>query len=189
MTSAPADSIIYVCAGTYNESVTVNEPLALDGAEFGVSAVGRTGEPETVVSGTGGIKFTAGASGDAVSGFTINGYTGGVGAIQAANVGSGWTFSDNIVDASEGGIYFNTNDVASPAATTISDNAFSQSTPLPRAEAVTRARPFSSGARPETTSRSPATTSPTFLAPVPPSTPRDLVQVPTTTAATTPPRR
>ena len=101
--AASSDSIIYVCAGTYDESVTINKPLALDGAEFGVDAVGRSGEPETVIDGAGGVTYTSGATTGTVSGFTINGYTGGVGEIQAANVGSAWTFTDNIMDVSNGG--------------------------------------------------------------------------------------
>ena len=38
MTAAPSNSTIYVCAGTYDESVTITEPLTLDGAEYGVAA-------------------------------------------------------------------------------------------------------------------------------------------------------
>ncbi len=125
--ASPGNSI-YVCAGTYSGAVSIGTSVVLDGAEYGVNAVGRTGEPETVIDATGGITFTSGGSGSTVSGFSLSGYTGSTGEINAANVGSGWTFSDNIIDTSKGGIYFNTNDVASPAATTISDNEFTQAT-------------------------------------------------------------
>ncbi len=127
--AASSGNSIYVCAGTYSGAVSISTgDLTLDGAEYGVNAVGRTGEPEAVIDGTGGVTFASGGTGATISGFSLNGYTGSTGEINAANVGSGWTFSDNIIDTSKGGIYFNTDDVASPAPTTISDNEFTQAT-------------------------------------------------------------
>jgi nitrous oxidase accessory protein NosD len=125
--SANPGATIYVCAGTYNESLTINEPLTLLGAQYGVDARTRSAEPETIIDGSGGIQYTSGATTGTVSGFTLNGYTGSVGEIQAANVGSAWTFTDNLMDVSNGGIYFNTDGVVNPAATTIADNKFTQS--------------------------------------------------------------
>ena len=129
--AATSDATIYVCAGTYDESnvaISIDEPLTIEGAQFGVNAVGRSGQPETVIDDTAGIVYGAGATTGTLSGFTLNGYTGSVGEIDAANVGSAWTFTDNIIDVSNGGIYFNTDDAPSPGATTISDNEFTQST-------------------------------------------------------------
>ena len=79
----------------------------------------------------------------------MNSYTGGVGEIRAASVGSGWTFTDNIIDASQGGIYFNTNDVATPSATTISDTRSPRPPRTLRAAAGTTDRRFCCGARRE----------------------------------------
>jgi hypothetical protein len=127
--AATTGDTIYVCDGTYSDPVTINEPLTLDGAEYGVSGVGRTGAPETVIDAPGGVTYSAGATTGTLSGFTLNSYTGGVGEISAAGVGSAWTFTDNIVDVSNGGIYFNTDNVSGPGPTTISDNEFTQTVP------------------------------------------------------------
>jgi parallel beta-helix repeat protein len=127
ISAASPGATIYVCAGTYSQSVSINKPLTLLGAQYGVDGVGRSGQPETVIDTTGGISYAPGATTGTVSGFTLNGYTGTVGEIQAANVGSAWTFTDNIMDVSNGGIYFNTDSVATPGATTIADNEFTQS--------------------------------------------------------------
>ena len=132
--AASSSETIYVCAGTYDENPTISLPLTLDGAEYGVDGVGRTGNPETVIDSTGGITYATGATTGTVSGFDLSGYTGtGPGEIQAdpglAGVGSGWTFTDNIIDVSNGGIGLNTDNVNDPAPTTIADNEFTQSTP------------------------------------------------------------
>ena len=127
--AASSGATIYVCPGTYNESLTINKPLILDGAQYGVDARNRSVPDESVIDGSGGITYTAGATSGTTSGFTLNGYTGGVGEIRASNVGSGWTFTDNIMDVSNGGIYVNTDGVANPATSTIADNRFVQSTP------------------------------------------------------------
>lgn len=126
--NAPAGSTIYVCEGTYNESVQINQPLVLDGAQFKADAGSRKG-PETVIDGAGGITYGSGATTGTLSGFTLNGYTGAVGEIQAVNVGSGWTFANDIIDVSNGGIYFNTAGQANPPATMIAHDLFMQSVP------------------------------------------------------------
>ena len=65
---------IYVCAGTYDEEVTITDTgLTLLGAEFGVDPVSRTG-PETVVEAANG-PFQIEADLDEIDGFTIQGAT------------------------------------------------------------------------------------------------------------------
>lgn len=131
--AAPGDTI-YVCAGTYDENVTIGIPLTLDGAEYGVDAVGRSGEPETNIDSSGGITYASGATSGTVSGFDLSGYTGsGPGEIQAdpnlqESPGTSWTFTDNIIDTSQGGIGLNT-DGATNTTSTIADNEFTQATP------------------------------------------------------------
>jgi len=120
--------VIYVCAGTYNESLSISEPLDLDGAQFGRDARGRV-TAETVIDGAGGITYTTGATTGTINGFTLNGYTGSVAEIVASNVGSGWTFNNNIIDVSNGGIYVNTAGVSDPSPTKIQTNSFVQSVP------------------------------------------------------------
>ena len=123
---------MYVCAGTYNESVTIDEPIILYGAQYLTSAVTRyasaTPPPETIIDGSGGVTYATGATTGTLSGFTLNSSTTYY-EISAANVGSGWTFENNIIDASNGGIYLNTDGVADPSPSTISQNEFIQSTP------------------------------------------------------------
>lgn len=126
ISSASSGSTIYVCAGTYPESLSIDQPLTLDGAEFGADAVGRSNEPETTIVGAGGISFGTGATTGTVDGFSLSGYSGSAGEIQATGVGSAWTFDDNIMDVSNGGIEFNTDQAANPGATTIADNEFTQ---------------------------------------------------------------
>ena len=132
--AATSGQTVYVCAGTYDENVTISIPLSLDGAEYGIDAVGRSAAPETNIDSAGGITYATGATSGTVSGFDLTGYTGsGAGEIQAnpglQGVGSNWTFTDDIVDASHGGIGLNTDGITNPAATTISDDEFTQATP------------------------------------------------------------
>jgi parallel beta-helix repeat protein len=124
---AASGSTIYVCAGTYSQNLSIDEPLTLDGAEFGADAVGRSGEPETMIDGPGGISFGGGATTGTVDGFSLTGYSGNAGEIQATGVGSAWTFDDNIMDVSDGGIDFNTDSLSNPGPTNIADNQFTQS--------------------------------------------------------------
>jgi hypothetical protein len=129
ITAASPAATLYVCAGTYPESLTIDKPLTLLGAQYGIDGRTRSAASETTITGTGGIKYTAGATTGTISGFTLNGYSGGTGEIVASNVGSGWTFTDNIIDVSNGGIYVNTDGIVNPSPSSIADNAFVQATP------------------------------------------------------------
>ena len=127
--AASSGATIYVCAGTYHESLTIDKPLTLDGAQYGIDARNRITPHEAVIDGSAGIVYGSGATTGTLRGFTLSGYSGGVGEIDASNVGSGWTFTDDIMDVSNGGIYVNTDGIANPATSTIADNNFIQSTP------------------------------------------------------------
>ena len=128
VSAATSGTTIYVCAGTYNENVSIAKPLTLDGAQYLTNAVGRSGAPESVISGSNGVTYVTGATSGSLNGFTLNSST-TYSEIYAANVGSGWTFTNNIIDASLGAIYMNTNGLLNPAPTTISGNEFVQSVP------------------------------------------------------------
>jgi len=67
--AASSGATIYVCAGTYTENVTIDEPLTLDGAEFGQGVQTRAGG-ESVVS-----SVSIGTSNVSVDGFSFNGRT------------------------------------------------------------------------------------------------------------------
>jgi len=127
--AAPMGATIYVCAGTYNESPTINKPLTLDGAQYDVDATDRGGSTETVIDGSGGITYTAGATSGTVNGFTLQGYTGTAGEIDATGVGADWRWVDDIVDVSNGGIYFNTGGIADPVISVINRDLFVQASP------------------------------------------------------------
>ena len=125
VSAAAQDSTIYVCDGTYSETVSISQPVVLDGAQFGRDARSRSG-PETLV--TGGINYASGASTGTVNGFSLN--DGGAGLeITAWNAGSGWTFTNNIIDVSNGGISFDTAGQTNPPESTIARNQFVQATP------------------------------------------------------------
>ena len=128
VSAVASGSTIYVCAGTYTESVSISQPVVLDGAQFGHDARARSGA-ETIIDGSGGITYAAGATTGTINGFTLNGYAGGIAEIVASNVGAGWKFIDNIIDVSNGGIYLNTDGQTNPPPTTISQNRFVQGTP------------------------------------------------------------
>jgi large repetitive protein len=119
---------VHVGAGTYNESLTIDKPVALDGAQSGVDARTRSGA-ESVITGSGGVVYTAGATTGTIDGFTLQGYTGSTSEIKASDVGSGWDFSNDIIDVSYGGIYLNSDGASNPATTTISHDSFVQAIP------------------------------------------------------------
>lgn len=124
-----AGATIYVCEGTYNESLTINKPINLDGAQYDVNAGTRDGSAETVINGSAGITYTTGATSGSINGFTLTGYEGSVAAIDADGVGSGWQFLNDFIDVSDGGIFLNTAAVADPAPSSISGDVFLQQAP------------------------------------------------------------
>jgi hypothetical protein len=101
---------IDVCAGTYTETVTVNKFLTLRGAQAGVDARTRTGQPESILNSPGGA-FSVTASNVTIDGFTVqegsaaplaNGIT------LAANR-SGHHILNNIIRDNTFGLYLNSN--------------------------------------------------------------------------------
>jgi len=72
--SASDGDTIYVHAGTYNENVIVNKSLTLNGAQHGVTAVGRTGA-ESIINATNDQVYVVEITADniTIDGFTITG--------------------------------------------------------------------------------------------------------------------
>ncbi len=87
--AASSGATIYVCAGTYTENVTIDEPLTLDGAEFGQGVQTRAGG-ESVVS-----SVSIGTSNVSVDGFSFNGRTSQV-SVNSPTTLSGLVIQNNI---------------------------------------------------------------------------------------------
>ncbi|HEV2800698.1 MAG TPA: thrombospondin type 3 repeat-containing protein [Pyrinomonadaceae bacterium] len=99
---------IDVCAGTYTETVTINKFLNLRGAQAGVDARMRVGQPEAIVNGPGGA-FSVTASNVTIDGFTVqDGTTAPLanGITLAANR-SGHRILNNIIRNNTFGLYLN----------------------------------------------------------------------------------
>ena len=109
--ASPGDTII-VYAGTYNEDVSCNKTLTIEGAQAGVCAVGGRSGDESIIVGS--IRVIAPATDVTIDGFTITGTTGGAmqgvcvrtesanatlvnNIINAGGVAGGYTFS-GIID-------------------------------------------------------------------------------------------
>lgn len=127
--AASAGATIYVCAGTYAESLTIGKAITLLGAQYDVDARTRDGTYETVLNGSGGITYTNGATSGSLNGFTVTGYQGSTAAIVATGTGAGWSFVDDVVDVSNGGIELNTAGAVNPAASDVRGDLFEQAQP------------------------------------------------------------
>ncbi len=108
--AAAANDTIKVCAGTYNETVTVNKAgLILLGAKSGKDARSRAQTGESIV--TGGpakdLGFNLLANNVTVNGFTVKGVINGPG-IRTDSGSSGHKLLNNIIQGNVFGIYANT---------------------------------------------------------------------------------
>jgi hypothetical protein len=142
LSAATSAETIYVCSGTYADAlppISVSG-ITLEGANYPTPAYSttshtvRVADPETILDpSSGGISYTAGASpltGETISGFTLPGTDAGASpVIDASAAGSGFTIQNNIIDVSNNGIAITSDGVATPAPSSISGNAFIQSTP------------------------------------------------------------
>jgi len=113
ITAATAGDTIYVCPGTYPESVKVTKKLTLLGAQHGVTATsGRTDTTqETIITAPFGggddIDYVGNVNGT-VDGFTLTGNGNTVPGrnigIFASQAGSSYTFANNVVTGTTQGI-------------------------------------------------------------------------------------
>ena len=131
--AAAANAKIYVCAGTYNEHVTIGEPLTILGAQQGVAVgAGDTSarsDPADEATLDGTVTYQSGATTGTLSGLTLVGTTSNTPVVEAHSVGSAWQFTDDIVDVSNGGFQFDTDGQSSPAHANVSEDRFVQATP------------------------------------------------------------
>jgi nitrous oxidase accessory protein NosD len=131
-TATPGDTI-YVCAGTYTENLTISKPLTILGAEHDVTV--GAGDTSTRTDATdesilkGDVSYRTGATTGTLSGFTLIGTATDVPVVQAKQVGSGWRFTDDIVDVSNGGFQFDTDNQEAPPYSAVADDRFVQATP------------------------------------------------------------
>jgi parallel beta-helix repeat protein len=102
--AAALGDTINVAAGNYNETVTVNKSLIINGAQAGVDARARLGS-ESVMTAAGGGFFIV-ANNVTIDGFTIQNTTGGLAAgIVVAGGVSGSKILNNIIQNNVFGIY------------------------------------------------------------------------------------
>ncbi|MBA2495337.1 MAG: right-handed parallel beta-helix repeat-containing protein, partial [Acidobacteria bacterium] len=122
--AAIAGDTIQVCAGTYNEFVTVDKTLTILGAQNGVDARTRTDAigTESVVNSTGSPGFDVGfyvrANGVVINGFIVQDGTTG---IFTEDTFSGYQILNNIIQNNTIGLYLNNNGAQQ---TIVRNNAF-----------------------------------------------------------------
>jgi hypothetical protein len=139
VTAASAGDIIFVGAGTYNESVMVDKQLTFLGAQAGRDARGRpVGPAESGVNATGLGSLNAGflvtATGVVIDGFTIQGATdfasngGGIDLKGGASPASGARILNNIIQNNSVGLYLNFEGFAPTTNVVIQRNQFKNNT-------------------------------------------------------------
>ena len=115
ITAAAPGDVIFICAGTYTEQLTINKPLTLLGAQWGQDArTGRTDPAaETVLNATnvapaGVIVYTTGATTGTLDGLTLQNADGtAVNGINNATANA-YTFQNNIITGNTTGMNFHT---------------------------------------------------------------------------------
>jgi hypothetical protein len=108
VTAAPDNATVYVCAGAYAEDVTIDKPLTLLGARWGVDArTERTDTSAETIWSPGQSGKDAAAYAGAMTG-TIDGFTFSGGdtssAIHVITAGDGYTWRNNIITHQATGI-------------------------------------------------------------------------------------
>jgi len=137
--AAAAGDIIFVGAGTYNETVIVDKQLTFLGAQAGRDARGRPGgATESVVNATALGPLNAGffvtATGVVIDGFTIQGATdgnangGGIDLKGGASPASGARILNNIIQNNAVGLYLNFEGFAPVMNVVIQRNQFRNNT-------------------------------------------------------------
>ncbi len=125
--AASPGAVINVTAGTYNEEVTVNKSLTIEGAKAGVDAWSSSrsnAAAESIVdgvSGSGGesMAFYITASNVTIDGFTVQGETNesvsdGAGIVMAPNI-AGTHILNNIIQNNVTGVYLSNDSSTDPA--------------------------------------------------------------------------
>lgn len=97
--AASAGATITVAAGTYNESVTINEVLTLKGVQAGVDARTRSGDAtgESVINSSTGANLTISASDVTIDGFMLVGDDNHKGNIYTDNNYDNLSIINNVV--------------------------------------------------------------------------------------------
>ncbi len=96
-----------MCAGTYNENVTLGKDLTIDGAQAGVDARERTGDESTINAGAGvGLTLLTGSAGTTIDGFTFSGGTRSINSESGPL--TGLTLQNNLfTDFTNAGVFLN----------------------------------------------------------------------------------
>jgi uncharacterized repeat protein (TIGR01451 family) len=123
---ASSGDTVNVAAGTYNNHLTINKSLTLDGAQQGVDAQTRSTANESIVDGGGYAPFYVTANNVTIDGFTIQGATNNGNAfpnlygIELGQGTYGSSILDNIIQNNTAGIALENNSTTTP--TVISGN-------------------------------------------------------------------
>ena len=137
--AASAGDIIFVGAGTYNETVMVDKQLTFLGAQAGRDARGRPGgAQESIVNAAAAGSLNAGflvtAGGVVIDGFTVQGATegnsngGGIDLKGGASPASGARILNNIIQNNAVGLYLNFEGFAAVTGVVIQRNQFRNNT-------------------------------------------------------------
>jgi hypothetical protein len=138
VTAASAGNTIYVCAGTYAETVTATNDLTIDGAQWSATAVGRSTSPTinsviTPPTNDNGVTYATGALSGTLSGLDLVNPTAAatsqIDGISAFVSGTGYTWTNNLISGFTVGIQFFASGTGD--GTSIEGNAFENNTADP----------------------------------------------------------
>ncbi len=134
VTAATAGDTIYVCTGSFPETVALSKNLTILGAQWSVPAPSRpTGNESIITPGLNedGVAYSGAVTSGTFSGFTIQGTASATAEIDGISTvsasGTGWTWQNNLIEDFATGIQFHASG-ASGATTTITGNEFSHNT-------------------------------------------------------------
>jgi Right handed beta helix region len=134
VSAATAGDTIYVCTGSFPETVSLSKNLTILGAQWSAPAPARpTGNESIIAPGLNGdgVDYSGAATAGTLSGFTIDGTASATAEIDGISTvsasGAGFTWQNNLIEDFTTGIQFDASG-SSGATTSITGNEFSNNT-------------------------------------------------------------